>query len=83
MNCSESATLSIEPSLAGPCKEEELVWISCLVLEGVVVLNMPGELFIQYQLQAQQLRSSLVVEIAAYDDYGAWLALCEATSHAY
>ena len=31
---------------------------------------MPGELFVEYQLEAQRLRPDLVVAMAAYGDYG-------------
>ena len=31
---------------------------------------MPGELFVEYQLAAQQMRPDLFVTMAAYGDYG-------------
>jgi hypothetical protein len=31
---------------------------------------MPGELFVEYQLAAQQMRPDLFVAMAAYGDYG-------------
>ena len=37
--------------------------------EHARVLHMPGELLIEYQLAAQQLRPDLFVAMAAYGDY--------------
>ncbi len=34
------------------------------------IVHMPGELFVEYQLAAQQMRSDLKVCLAAYGDYG-------------
>jgi len=33
------------------------------------VLHLPGELFVEYQLNAQKLRPDLFVAMAAYGDY--------------
>ena len=44
--------------------------LSCLKLGQVYVLHMPGELFVEYQLAAQQMRPDDVVCMAAYGDYG-------------
>jgi len=35
------------------------------------LLNLPGELFIEYQIAAQELRSGEEVCTAAYEEYGA------------
>jgi hypothetical protein len=35
-----------------------------------VVLHMPGELFVEYQLAAQRMRPDRLVCMAAYGDYG-------------
>jgi hypothetical protein len=43
--------------------------LSCLRLGSVRVLHMPGELFVEYQLAAQELRPDLFVAMAAYGDY--------------
>jgi len=43
--------------------------ISCLALGSTRVLHMPGELFIEYQLAAKNLRPDLFVAMAAYGDY--------------
>ncbi len=41
-----------------------------LRLGNVNVLNMPGELFVEYQLAAQQMKPDATVCMAAYGDYG-------------
>jgi hypothetical protein len=44
--------------------------LSCLRLGTARVLHMPGELFVEYQLAAQQMRPADFVAMAAYGDYG-------------
>lgn len=44
--------------------------ISCLRLGDLRLLHLPGELFVEYQLTAQRMRSDLRVALAAYGDYG-------------
>ncbi len=44
--------------------------VSCLKVGPARVLHMPGELFVEYQLAAQQLRPGEPVMMAAYGDYG-------------
>lgn len=44
--------------------------IACLQLGAARVLHMPGELFVEYQLAAQQMRPQSFVAMAAYGDYG-------------
>lgn len=44
--------------------------LSCLRLGTARVLHMPGELFVEYQLAAQQMRPDDFVAMAAYGDYG-------------
>jgi len=44
--------------------------LSCLQLGKVFLLQMPGELFVEYQLAAQRLRPEDLVCMAAYGDYG-------------
>jgi hypothetical protein len=44
--------------------------LTCLKLGDAYLLHMPGELFIEYQLAAQQMRPSDFVGMAAYGDYG-------------
>ena len=51
------------------CQQRVPTDIACLRLAGARVLHMPGELFIEYQLAAQQMRGDLLVAMAAYGDY--------------
>jgi hypothetical protein len=44
--------------------------LSRLKLGKAYVLHMPGELFVEYQLAAQQMRPDDTVCMAAYGDYG-------------
>ncbi|MEO2016931.1 MAG: hypothetical protein ABGZ53_21445 [Fuerstiella sp.] len=44
--------------------------VSCLRLGTASILHMPGELFVEYQLAAQQMRPNDFVAMAAYGDYG-------------
>lgn len=44
--------------------------LSCLKLGSASILHMPGELFVEYQLAAQQLRPGAFVAMAAYGDCG-------------
>ena len=45
--------------------------LSLLQLGNVHVLHMPGELFVEYQLAAQQMKPDAIVCMAAYGDYSA------------
>ncbi len=42
--------------------------VSCLSLNKARILNMPGELFVEYQLAAKKMRPDLFVAMAAYGD---------------
>jgi hypothetical protein len=44
--------------------------ITCLQLGPARILHLPGELFVEYQLAAQQQRPGEFVAMAAYGDYG-------------
>jgi len=44
--------------------------ISCLRLGPAYVLNMPGELFVEYQLAAERIQPDSMVCMAAYGDCG-------------
>lgn len=44
--------------------------LTCLRLGLARVLHMPGELFVEYQLAAQQMRPDEFIAMAAYGDYG-------------
>lgn len=52
------------------CKNGETIDIACLSIKNARVLFMPGELFVEYQLAAQQVRPDLFVSMAAYGEYG-------------
>ena len=52
------------------CREGHKIDLACLSLGDIRVLHMPGELFVEYQLAAQQMRKDLHVAMAAYGDYG-------------
>lgn len=51
------------------CQNKEPLELSCLTLKGARILHMPGELFVEYQLKAQELRPDLFVAMASYGDY--------------
>jgi hypothetical protein len=44
--------------------------LACLQLKNTYVLHMPGELFVEYQLAAQDMQPEAFVCMAAYGDYG-------------
>ncbi len=44
--------------------------VSCLKLGTARILHMPGEMFVEYQLAAQQMKLDAFVAVAAYGDYG-------------
>jgi hypothetical protein len=44
--------------------------LSCLKLGPIHLLHMPGELFVEYQLAAQEMKSDGIVCLAAYGDGG-------------
>jgi hypothetical protein len=46
--------------------------LSALHVNGIRLLHLPGESFIEYQLRAQQLQPSCFVATAAYGDGGTW-----------
>lgn len=52
------------------CQEGKKIDLTCLSIGKARILNMPGELFVEYQLAAKALRSDLFVAMAAYGDYG-------------
>lgn len=43
--------------------------LACLTVGKAKILHMPGELFVEYQLEAQQLAPDHLVAMAAYGDY--------------
>lgn len=52
------------------CSAGYEVDITCLKLNEIYILHMPGELFVEYQLLSQQLRPNSAVCVAAYGDCG-------------
>lgn len=46
------------------------VELSCMKIGPVSVLHTPGELFVEYQLAAQEMRPGEMVCMASYGDYG-------------
>lgn len=46
------------------------VTVSCLQIGEAYIVHMPGELFVEYQLAAQQMRPDKFVCMAAYGEYG-------------
>ncbi len=51
-------------------KANERIDIHCLQVGTANILFMPGELFVEYQLAAQEMRPDQPVMMAAYGDYG-------------
>ncbi len=66
------ALYTVAPMLAWMERREAglAIEVSCLQLGSTRILNLPGELFVEYQLAAQKLRPDLNVAMAAYGDYG-------------
>ncbi len=52
------------------CENGDRIDIACLKLGKARILFMPGELFVEYQLAAQQMRRDCFVAMAAYGEYG-------------
>jgi hypothetical protein len=52
------------------CAAGTPVELSCLRLGTIYILQMPGELFVEYQLAAQAMRPRDTVCMAAYGEYG-------------
>jgi hypothetical protein len=53
-------------------REGREIDVTCLKLGRARVLHLPGELFVEYQLNAKAARPDLFVAMAAYGDYGPW-----------
>ena len=51
------------------CEAGKKTDIACLALGDARILHMPGELFVEYQLAAKEMRPDLFVAMAAYGDY--------------
>jgi hypothetical protein len=46
--------------------------LSALEMDGISILHLPAECFVEYQLRAQQLQPGRFVATAAYGDGGPW-----------
>ena len=53
--------------------------LSCLSLGDLRILNLPGDVFVEYQLFAQTQGSGLQVAVAGYEDCGTWYLPIDAT----
>jgi hypothetical protein len=51
------------------CKAGDRIDLTCLTLGPARILHMPGELVVEYQLAAQEMRPDLFVAMAAYGEY--------------
>ena len=51
-------------------REGRKIDLTALRVGDVFVLHMPGELFVEYQLAAQEMKPGKTVMMAAYGDYG-------------
>ncbi|HEY7423532.1 MAG TPA: hypothetical protein VH682_04750 [Gemmataceae bacterium] len=49
---------------------ERPILLNCLDLGKALVVHLPGEPFVEYQLKAQELRRDAFVCVAGYGDYG-------------
>jgi hypothetical protein len=61
-------------------RQNRPIELTCLDLGKALVLNLPGEPFIEYQLKAQQMRKDVLVCVAGYGDGGPGYI---PTDHAY
>jgi len=52
------------------CQAGHKIDIGCLTVGNGRILFMPGELAVEYQLAAKDLRKDLFIAMAAYGDYG-------------
>ncbi len=57
-------------AFAQQCAANRKIPLFLLTLGEARVIHMPGELFVEYQLAAQQMRPDSFVAMAAYGDYG-------------
>jgi hypothetical protein len=66
--------------LAWLARQDRPIELTCLDLGTALVLNLPGEPFIEYQLNAQEMRKDAFVCVAGYGDGGPGYI---PTDHAY
>ncbi len=53
-------------------EEKTPIVLSALEMNGVTMLHLPAECFVEYQLRAQRLRTDRLIATAAYGDGGPW-----------
>jgi hypothetical protein len=63
-------TVPADLAWLGRCQSGHEIDLACLTVGDVRILHMPGELFVEYQLEAKRMRPDLNVAMAAYGDYG-------------
>ncbi len=51
------------------CRDQIPISVGCLSVGRARILHLPGELFVEYQLNARRLRPDLFVAMAAYGEY--------------
>jgi hypothetical protein len=66
--------------LAWLARQDRPIELTCLDLGRALVLNLPGEPFVEYQLKAQEMRKDAFVCVAGYGDGGPGYI---PTDHAY
>ena len=69
---SDKARISAASDLAWlqRCQDGHQIDLTCLRLGRTYIVHMPGELFVEYALAAQEMRPEDFVCMAAYGDYG-------------
>ena len=53
-------------------KQKPPIVLSALHINGATLLHLPAEVFVEYQLRAQELAPKRFVATAAYGDGGPW-----------
>jgi len=71
-NNPDRGTLAAADALAWLTRaaERRPILVTCLRVGDVKMLHLPGELFVEYQLAAREMRPDLHVMVAAYGNYG-------------
>jgi hypothetical protein len=66
----------IRPSMMlswlGRCEQQIPIVLSALHIDGISLLHLPAESFVEYQLRAQQAAPNRFIATAAYGDGGPW-----------
>lgn len=69
-NTAEARSAASNLAWLNRCEAGHKIDVACLSVGDLRVLHLPGELFVEYQLAAKQMRNDLHVSMAAYGDYG-------------